>query len=67
MLALAVTPEGHAQDPTLKTLPVSGLYQPELASFDELMADFMRQQQVPGAASDAPSRSNELGCTVQHA
>ena len=40
----------QAQERASTLVRISGLSQPELASFDELMADFVRTQGVPGAA-----------------
>ena len=47
---LAVSTPLEAQQPRPDELPVSGTDQAELASFDELMTTFVREQQVPGAA-----------------
>jgi N-acyl-D-amino-acid deacylase len=40
----------QAEQPGPGGLPVSGADQPDLASFDELMTTFVKEQQVPGAA-----------------
>jgi N-acyl-D-amino-acid deacylase len=42
-----------------KNIPVTGTDDPALASFDELMLKFMREQQVPGAAL-AVAKDNRL-------
>jgi CubicO group peptidase (beta-lactamase class C family) len=50
MAALAAVALTQSQERASIALPISGLYQSELASFDELMADFVQAQRVPGAA-----------------
>src|SRR5258708_33665850 len=48
-IVASVTPV-QAQKPSGRGVPISGGDQPELASFDELMARFVKEQRVPGAA-----------------
>jgi len=49
MLAAAVAPV-RARARAARGVPISGVAQPETASLDELMLDFVREQRVPGAA-----------------
>ena len=47
---LATRTSLQAQQPRPGELATSGIDHPELASFDELMTTFVKEQQIPGAA-----------------
>src|SRR5438128_1608081 len=47
LFAISLESSGFAQ---VQKIPVSGLADPDLASFDEMMLKFMADNQVPGAA-----------------
>src|SRR5438552_1676731 len=50
MVLLATRTSLQAQQPRPGELATSGIDHPELASFDDLMTTFVKEQQIPGAA-----------------